>query len=104
MNIRVGQHTFGQRHGAAVDKLKMLGTTVDNHYVIMFHHKTCRISAQFRALRQRRSGAVKDRERLLRQHYAGILASDAIFIVNLEKNGIANYIAAMSLWRWGRHM
>lgn len=37
----------------------------------------------------------------IRQHYNHILASDAVLIVNLEKNGIKNYIGGNCLMEMG---
>ncbi|MDE1974973.1 MAG: hypothetical protein KGI49_00480 [Patescibacteria group bacterium] len=46
--------------------------------------------------------AVKREENYLREHYQHILQSDAVLIVNAEKNGIKNYIGGNVLIEMGQ--
>ena len=46
--------------------------------------------------------AIKRENNYLHEHYKGILESDAVLIVNLEKNGIKNYIGGNVLMEMGQ--
>lgn len=46
--------------------------------------------------------AIKKENNYLREHYENILASDAVLIVNSEKNGVKNYIGGNVLMEMGQ--
>ena len=46
--------------------------------------------------------AIKRENNYLHEHYKGILESDAVLIVNIEKNGIKNYIGGNVLMEMGQ--
>jgi hypothetical protein len=101
----LGSTTFVKDMVAAVDKLKNVGHDgwIHPHYVDYVHHQDLpHVRRNFAHYAKGEAAAVKIENDYLRQHYAGILASDAIFIVNLEKNGIANYIGGNVLMEMGQ--
>jgi len=101
----LGSTTFVKEMVTAVDKLKDAGHDgwIHPHYVDYVHHQDLpHVRRNFDHYAKGEAAQVKIENDYLRQHYKNILASDAILIVNLEKNGIKNYIGGNVLMELGQ--
>lgn len=86
---------------AAVDQLKAAGHDgwIHPRYV---DYVTKKDEIDLKRIENGEHVQVKIENDYMRQHYNNILASDAIFVVNLEKNGIKNYIGGNVLVELGQ--
>ncbi|MFZ2187854.1 MAG: hypothetical protein WAV46_04505 [Candidatus Moraniibacteriota bacterium] len=97
----IGSTTFVKEMVATVNKLKQVGHDgwIHPHYIDYVEQKN------HPHLKMRENGEhskVKIEHDYIRQHYKHILESDAVFVVNMEKNGIKNYIGGNVLIELGQ--
>jgi len=97
----LGSTAFVREMVAMVDKIKEAGHEGWIHphyidYVTQENHPT------LKRIEAGEEVNVKMEFDYFRQHYKHILESDAVFIVNLEKNGIKNYIGGNVLIELGQ--
>lgn len=97
----LGSTTFVKDMVASVDKLKEAGHDgwVHPHYV---DYVTQKNHPHLKRLLNGEQVKIKMENDYMRQHYQYILESDAIFVVNLEKKGIKNYIGGNVLMELGQ--
>ena len=101
----LGSTSFVKEMVTSVDKLKAAGHDgwIHPHYVDYVHHQDLpHVRRNFDHYAKGEAAQVKIENDYLREHYKNILASDAIFVVNLEKNGIKNYIGGNVLMELGQ--
>jgi hypothetical protein len=101
----LGSTTFVEDMVAAVDKIKAVGHEgwIHPHYVdYVFHKDLPNIKRDLERTKNGEHAQVKIDNDYLREHYNNILNSDAVFVVNLEKNGIKNYIGGNVLIELGQ--
>ena len=97
----LGSTAFVKEMVAVVEKLKEAGHDGWIHpdyidYVTRKNHP------HLQRIESGEHARVKLENDYIRQHYKNILESDAIFVVNLEKNGIRNYIGGNVLMELGQ--
>jgi len=97
----LGSTSFVKEMVAAVDKLKAAGHDgwIHPRYVDYVANNN---DIDLQRMGKGEHAQVKIENDYLKQHYNNILASDAVFIVNLEKNGIKNYIGGNVLIELGQ--
>jgi len=97
----LGSTTFVEEMVQSVDKLKAAGHDgwIHPHYIDYVKNKD---NSDLQRIKQGEELKVKMENDYIRQHYSHILESDAIFVVNLEKNGIKNYIGGNVLMELGQ--
>jgi hypothetical protein len=97
----LGSTSFVKEMVESVDKIKAAGHDgwIHPRYIDYAMNAD---DIDYQMMRKGEQAQVKIANDYLRQHYNGILQSDAIFVVNLEKNGIANYIGGNVLMELGQ--
>jgi hypothetical protein len=97
----LGSTAFVKDMVAAVDKLKAAGHDgwIHPHYV---DYVTQKDHPHLKRIEDGEHAQVKIENDYIRQHYENILKSDTVFVVNLEKNGIKNYIGGNVLVELGQ--
>lgn len=95
----VGSSLFCKQMVEYRDKLIVLGHSVNLH-----EHYVARAAGQMQDLWERMQtehGTVKRQYNYIRYHYNEIVGSDAILVLNFDKNGIKNYIGGNTLMELG---
>lgn len=97
----LGSNSFVKEMVASVDKIKKAGHEgwIHPHYI---DYVTQKDHPHLERLKNGEDSKIKIENDYIRQHYKHIIESDAIFIVNLEKNGIKNYIGGNVLLEMGQ--
>lgn len=97
----LGSNSFVKEMVASVNKIKEAGHEgwIHPHYI---DYVTQKDHPHLERLKNGEDSKIKIENDYIRQHYRHILESDAIFIVNLEKNGIKNYIGGNVLMEMGQ--
>ena len=97
----LGSTSFVEEMVRSVDKIKAAGHEgwIHPHYIDYTENQNC---ADWQRIKNGEEAQVKVENDYIRQHYNHILESDAIFVVNLEKNGIKNYIGGNVLMELGQ--
>jgi NTP pyrophosphatase (non-canonical NTP hydrolase) len=97
----LGSTSFVKEMVSAVDELKRLGHEgwIHPHYLDYVNQDN---HPHFGRIEEGEHAKVKIENDYINQHYRHILESDAILVVNLEKNGIKNYIGGNVLIEMGQ--
>jgi len=97
----LGSTSFVKEMVASVDKIKAAGHDgwIHPRYIDYANDSD---DIDFQRMMKGEAAKVKIDNDYLNDHYRNILASDAIFVVNQEKNGIANYIGGNVLMELGQ--
>jgi NTP pyrophosphatase (non-canonical NTP hydrolase) len=97
----LGSTSFVKEMVSAVDELKKLGHEgwIHPHYIDYVNQEN---HPHFARYENGEHAQIKIENDYLNQHYKAILESDAVLIINLEKNGIKNYIGGNVLIEMGQ--
>ena len=97
----LGSTSFVEEMVRVVDDIKAAVHEgwIHPHYIDYVENQD---SVDWQRIKNGEEAAVKIENDYMRQHYNHILESDAIFVVNLEKNGIKNYIGGNVLMELGQ--
>ena len=97
----LGSTTFVIEMVAFVEKLKECGHEgwIHPHYYDYVNQTN---HPHLLSIERGEHASVKIEYDYIRQHYEHILKSDAVFVVNLEKNGVKNYIGGNVLIELGQ--
>lgn len=98
----LGSSSFLHEMVEATHRMQEMGMDAWIHEVYEAFARGERQDQLDRAFNKGEHAAVKRENDYLRQHYKHILESDAILIVNNEKNGIPNYIGGNVLIEMGQ--
>lgn len=96
----VGSSHFAKQMVEYRDKLKALGHECELH-----EHYIARANGQMQDLwerMQKEHAKVKIEHDYMRYHYNEILSSEAVLVLNFDKNGIKNYIGGNTLIEMGQ--
>jgi len=96
----IGSSYFCKQMVEYRDKLKALGHGCELH-----EHYVARAAGKMPELwerMQKEHAKVKIEHDYIRYHYNEILSSDAVLVLNLDKNGIENYIGGNTLMELGQ--
>jgi hypothetical protein len=101
----LGSTSFVNDMVASIDKIKAAGHDgwIHPHYVDYVNNQHLpHVVHNFGLYAKGEAAQVKIDNDYLNDHYRNIIASDAVFVVNLEKNGIKNYIGGNALIEMGQ--
>jgi len=97
----IGSTSFKKEMVAARDEMKALGVDgwIHPDYEAFVRGEKAEVLAR---AANGEHAAVKRENNYLKVHYEHILQSDAVLVVNLEKNGIKNYVGGNALIEMGQ--